>query len=315
MSVLVRLLTFPLAAIAAAALTACGEVEDVARNDRGERRGPTEGGVSHVVRVEASILLLPLAKKASDVVDRPAGVEVELKATTSGKALARLCAGKADGGLSDRRMTEAERGVCEANGISPVRSLVAHQVVALYRHERLAIGCLTVEQLRRLWRPGSQVERYSELGRALPERRVKLIAYPTQSAAYEFFARQITGAERPLREDARAVDRLDFEREVSSTAGSLAFGPYAHPPAGARPRLVAVNAGRGCVRPSAETVQSGAYRPLSAPLFMYSTRAELARAPVKAFVDYILDNPREVASYPGVVPPERAEYPEAEPRS
>lgn len=311
---LLRLLTFHFAAIAAAALTACGDVDDVARDDPGERRGPTEEGATHIARVGTSVLLLPLAKKAGDVVDRPPGVDIDVKPMSSAEALARLCAGKADVGLSNRTMTEAERGVCEANGMSPVRSLVAHQVVALYRHGRLAIDCLSVEQLRRLWRPGSQVERYSELGRGLPDRSVKLLTYPTQSAAYEFFARQITDAERPLRKDARAVDRLRFEREVSSTPASLAVGPYIHPLAGERPHLVAVDAGRGCIRPSAETVQSRAYRPLSAPLFMYSTRRALEKTAVKALVDYILDKPREVATYRGVAPPERVEYPEAEPR-
>ena len=107
---------------------------------------------------------------------------------------------------------------------------------------------------------------------------------------------------------------MRLDREVRSTPGSLGFGPYTRAFDGDQPELVAVDGGRGCVIPGARTVQSGAYTPLSRPLFMYSTRQALERPPVKAFVDYVLDAPREVAAYSGVVPPERPPRPEAEPR-
>ncbi len=296
-------------------LTACGENDDVARNDPGERRGPTEEGESGTAMVAASVLLLPLAERAADVVARPAGVGVEVKATESDVALARLCARKVHVALSNRKMNAADRAVCRENGVDPVRSLAGHHAVALYRHPGLRIDCLSVPQLKRLWRRASEIERYSDLGPGLPDREVRLISYPPGSAAYELFARRLTPDGEPLRAGARSVaDRLRLDREVRSTPGSLAFGPYTRAFGGERPELVAVDGGRGCVTPSARTVQSGAYTPLSRPLFLYSTRRALERPPVKAFVDYVLDAPREVAAYSGVLPPDRPQRPEAEPR-
>lgn len=306
---------FAAACLVFVALTGCGDADDVASNDRGERRGPTEAGVSRTAVVATSTLLLPLAKRAGDAVAREPGIDVESRATGSRRALARLCARKAQVALSNRTMTEAERAVCEANGITAVRSLVAHHVVALYRHERLPIDCLTVDQLRRLWRRGSDVDRYSELTSGLPDRPIRLIAYPPESATFELFAHRVTGGEHGLRAGVRSVaDRLRFEREVRSTPGALAFGPYTRDLVGEHPALVAVNAGDGCVAPGASTAQSGAYTPLSRPLFMYSTRQALTKRPAKAFVDYVLDDPQRVAQYSGVVPPKRAQIPEAEPR-
>ena len=313
MSVLPR--PFAAACLVSVALTGCGEVDDVASNDRGERRGPTQAGVSRTAVVATSALLFPLAKRAADAVAREPGIDVGTRTTDSRRALARLCARKAQVALSNRTMTDAELAVCQANGITPVRSLVAHHVVAIYRHERLRIDCLTVGQLRRLWRRDSDVDRYGELASGLPDRAIRLIAYPPQSAAHELFARRVTGGEHGLRAGVRSVaDRLRFEREVRSTPGALAFGPYARDLVGQRPALVAVNAGDGCVAPGASTAQSGAYRPLARPLFMYSTRQALTKRPAKAFVDYVLDEPRRVAQYSGVVPPRRAQIPEAEPR-
>jgi len=297
-------------------LAACEDEQDIAKDDPGERRGPTEAGVSRVAVVETSVVLLPLAKKAADTVGRPAGVSVDIKATSSDDALTSLCAGKAEVALSNRAISDAERQVCEQNGLDPVRSLAAHQVVALYREKGLDIRCLTVKQLRKLWRPESEVQRYSELGPGLPDRPVRLITYAPTSAAFELFGRRITGGEHSLRPAARRVaDRLRFGRVVRTTPGALAVGPYGLPLLGGQGLgLVAVDAGRGCVRPSADAVQSGDYRPLSAPLFMYATRRSLEKVAVKSFVDYVLDEPHAVASYPGVVPPDPAEQPEAEPR-
>jgi phosphate transport system substrate-binding protein len=299
----------------AVALSACEDVNDPGLDEAGEARGPTASGATFTATVKSSVALLPLAKKAADVVDRPPGVEVDVKATSSADALASPCSGQVEVALSNRVLSKAERRVCEENEIGPIGALAAHQVVAVYKHAGLGIRCLTTGELRRLWRPGSDVRRYSELGRGFPDRRVRLIAYPPRSAAFEFFARRITGAERPLREDARRVDdRLDFERVVSESRGALAFAPYDLPlPDEDQLPLVAVDGGEGCVSPSAETVRSGAYEPLSAPLYMYSARRELRERAVKDFVDYVLDAPREVANYPGLVPPDPARYPEAEP--
>ncbi len=312
-----RLLSLAAAAcVATLALPACEDVDDVGKNDRDERRGPTEEGVTRTAAVKTSVLLLPLAKKAADDVDRAAGVEIDIQAIGSNDALAALCAGQTEVALANRRMTRAERELCTENGIEPVPSFVAHQVVALYKHENLEIECLTVEQLRSLWRPGSEVKRYSDLGSGLPDVPVRLITYPPRSAAFEFFARRITGAERPLRDDARRVtDRLRFADVVRSTPGSLAFAPSGLAVVDEeRLRPVAVDAGGGCVRPSADNVQSGAYETLSAPLYMYSTRRSLREPSVKRFVDYILDASDDVAGYPGLVPPDPARQPEAEPR-
>lgn len=303
--------------LAGAALAACEDVDDPGQDDPGEPRGPTAEGVTYRATVKSSVALLPLAKKAADVVDRPPGVEVDVRATSSEDALASLCAGQIEVALSNRGMSDAERRVCGENGIRPIGAVVAHQVVAVHRHEGLDVRCLTTRQLRRLWRPGSDVQRYSELAPGLPDRPVRLIAYPPRSAAFEFFARKITGAERPLREDARRVaDRLDFESIVRETPGALAFAPYDAPrPDEQRLALVAVDGGGGCVRPTVETVRSGAYEPLSAPLYMYSAGGSLRERAVKEFVDYVQDASRDVASYPGLVAPKPAPHPEADPRS
>lgn len=54
--------------------------------------------------------------------------------------------------------------------------------------------------------------------------------------------------------------------------------------------------------PSTATVQSGRYKPLSRPLFIYAKRASFGRAEVRAFLGFIVNNQKAIASRARFVP-------------
>ena len=56
-----------------------------------------------------------------------------------------------------------------------------------------------------------------------------------------------------------------------------------------------MDGGNGCTAPSAATAQDGTYKPLSRPLFIYAKTESFKRPEVEAFIQYILDNEREIA--------------------
>ncbi len=66
-------------------------------------------------------------------------------------------------------------------------------------------------------------------------------------------------------------------------------------------KLVAVDAGAGCVLPNAETIASGRYRPLTRPLFVYADARSFARDEVVAFVRYYFEKAAGMASEVGYV--------------
>ncbi len=66
--------------------------------------------------------------------------------------------------------------------------------------------------------------------------------------------------------------------------------------------LVKVDGGDGCVEPTTETIQTGEYKPLSRPLFMYPSTKALKRPEVKAFLDYIIENYQPIAEASQIVP-------------
>ena len=66
--------------------------------------------------------------------------------------------------------------------------------------------------------------------------------------------------------------------------------------------IVSVDGGGGCVEPTLETIQSGEYKPLSRPLFMYPSDKALQRPEVKAFMEFVLENADAIAEAAQIVP-------------
>ena len=75
--------------------------------------------------------------------------------------------------------------------------------------------------------------------------------------------------------------------------------------------LVGVDDGAGCVKPSTEAIQSGEYKPLSRPLFMYPSAKALKQPEVKAFMDYVVENYQAIAEAAQIVPMSQPQADEA----
>ncbi len=68
-----------------------------------------------------------------------------------------------------------------------------------------------------------------------------------------------------------------------------------------RLKLLAVDAGKGPVRPSPETVEDGSYY-LARPLFIYVRVASLKRPEVRKFLDFFLTEGPALAEEVGYIP-------------
>ena len=72
-------------------------------------------------------------------------------------------------------------------------------------------------------------------------------------------------------------------------------------------KIAPIDGGNGPQIPTAETINTGAYSPLSRPLFVYVSDTAAAREDIQIFVNYYLDNAGELAGEVGYVAlPEKA---------
>ena len=103
----------------------------------------------------------------------------------------------------------------------------------------------------------------------------------TDSGTFDFFTDEINGEEGVSREDYQpSEDDNVLVQGVEGEAGGLGYFGFSYYEQNQdKLNLVGVDAGDGCVKPNPETIQTGDYKPLARPLFMYPERegAEAAR--------------------------------------
>ena len=158
--------------------------------------------------------------------------------------------------------------------------------------------CLTVEQLNKIWKPGSKVSRGTTSIRFRDE---ELTLGPgTDSGTFDFFTAAINGEEGASRTDYNASenDNVTVQAVCGDKGGLGYFGlSYAEQNGGSSrcPRWTAATVVSS--RP-ARPFRTATIRPLSRPLFVYAKTEALELPEVEAFLQFMLDNQTEIAGRP-----------------
>ncbi|HZC12462.1 MAG TPA: substrate-binding domain-containing protein, partial [Thermoleophilaceae bacterium] len=145
---------------------------------------------------------------------------------------------------------------------------------------------------------GSNVDSWDDVDPGFPDQRLNLSGPGTDSGTFDYFTDVIVGEEGASRTDYTASeDDNVIVSAVSGDEGGLGYlGLSYFEQNSERLKALEVDGGDGCVAPSVETVQSGEYKPLSRPLFVYVNRESLeTKLQVDAFLEFILENQRRLA--------------------
>jgi phosphate transport system substrate-binding protein len=268
--------------------------------------GGDPAGMTGTVRIDGSSTVFPITEAVAEEFQREnRGVRVTVGISGTGGGFKKFCSGETDIADASRKITEGEREACRAAGYEPIELAVAFDGLSVVANpENDFCDCLTVEELRRIWEPGSTVERWNQVRPDWPNEEIVLYGPGTDSGTFDYFTEAIMGESGASRPDFTASE--DDNVLVQGVAGdrySLGYFGYAYYVENRnRLKLVAVNGGDGCVRPSPETIENGEYRPLSRPLFIYVRRSALERPEVEVFVRYYLENAAMLVPDVGYVP-------------
>jgi len=264
-------------------------------------------GKEPLITVDGSSTLGPFMEQAADRYEREGGLDVDVDLSASGRGIERFCDGEIDIANTSRTIDEDEAAACAENGIDYVALQVASDALTVAINRPILydwVTCLTVEQLRNIWEPGSTVDNWQEIDSSFPDLPLKLYANP-DSGTFRFFTLVINGERGASRTDYLATeDHRDTAEGVAGERGALGYFGFSFYQQN-RERLSAleVDGGHGCVAPSAETVHDGSYRPLARSLYIYVNQASLDRSrPLRSFVRYILENARPIADEALFVP-------------
>jgi phosphate transport system substrate-binding protein len=295
-----------LAACCALALgaAACGNDD----NDSSANSGSSSGGdnLSGNIKIDGSSTVAPFAQAAQEAfqAENP-DVKITVGTSGTGGGFEKFCAGETDISDASRPIKDDEEvPVCEKAGINYKEVQVANDGIAVVSNPELKVDCLTTDELKKVWNQGSKVKNLSEVNPQLPDTELSLFGPGTDSGTFDFFTDVINGEEGVSREDYQpSEDDNILVQGVAGEAGGFGyFGHSYYEQNQDKLNLIKVDGGDGCIEPTTETIQSGEYKPLSRPLFMYPSTKALQRPEVKAFVDYVLENQQAIAEASQIVP-------------
>ena len=281
-----------LAIAAVAAFAACGG-------------GGSGDGLSGTIEGDGSSTVFPISEAVAEEFRKAEpGVDVVVGVSGTGGGFSKFCNGETDFNDASRPIKEDERQTCGDNGIEPVPFQVAFDGLSvMVNPDNDFVDCLTVDELKRIWEPGSTVDSWNDVRPEWPDEPLALYGPDTDSGTFDYFTGAIVGEEDASRPDYTAsADDNVLVQGISGDTEALGYFGYAYYVENKdRLKLVAVDGGDGCVAPSGETVESGEYSPLSRPLFVYVRKDALERPEVAEFVRFYLTEGRALVAEVGYV--------------
>jgi phosphate transport system substrate-binding protein len=282
------------------ALAACGGREGLEDDD-----GAT-GSLSGRIEADGSSTVAPLVTLAAERFQaRYPGLRITVGVAGTGGGFERFCAGETDLSNASRPIDEEEAALCEQNGVEYLEFQVANDALTMVvNRDNNWASCLTVDELKRIWEPGSKVESWNDVRPDFPDERLVLFGAGTDSGTFDYFTDAIVGEEGASRTDYSASEDDNVTVQgVSGQRGGLGYFGFSYFEENQDSlKALEVDGGDGCVAPSVETAQDGSYTPLSRPLFVYAKRESFSRPEVEAFVGYMLDNAAPIAEEAEFVP-------------
>jgi phosphate transport system substrate-binding protein len=288
----------------AAAVAALGVLAAACAAEDGGGGG--SDNLSGTIRIDGSSTVGPLSEAAAELFrEQQPGVQVTVGTSGTGGGFKKFCAGEIDISDASRAIASSEQQQCQQNGVTYDQFHVANDGIALVvNRQNTWAQCLTVEQLRKIWDQGSTVGNWRDVDPSFPDERLQLFGAGTDSGTFDFFTQAVNGKEKQSRTDYNATEDDNVTVQgVSGTKGALGyFGLSYYEQNKGNLKVLRVDGGGGCVEPTTQTVQTGTYKPLSRPLFIYPSARSLERPEVVAFVESYVANTDNIATQALFVP-------------
>ncbi len=264
------------------------------------------------VSIDGSSTVYPISQAvAEEFQNTHPGVYVTVGISGTGGGFKKFLAGETDINDASRPIKQKELQQAQAKGIQFLELPVAYDgLTVVVNPKNDFVDHLTVEELKKIWEPGSKVRTWKDVRPQWPDREIKLYGPGTDSGTFDYFTEAVVGKAGQSRSDYQASeDDNVLVTGVSSDEYALGYFGFSYYVENKdKLKAVPIDGGNGPVAPSLETVKSGRYVPLSRPLLIYVSVPSLRRSEVAQFVQFYLDECPVLSKEVGYIPLSDAIY-------
>lgn len=316
-----KLLGFMLAAALAGTLAfgACGGDDDDEPSGGGETPSATQpsgsggeidyGELSGEIRIDGSSTVFPISEAVAEEFSKVSDVRVNVAFSGTGGGFEKFCRGEIEVSDASRPIKDDEVQACADEGITDIVEIqVAIDALTVVVHPNNDFAtCMTVQQVHDAF-SGEGASQWSELDPSWPTDGMVKFFPGTDSGTFDYFVEAIIeGVEETATHTGDGTASEDdnvLAQGVEGNENGIGYFGFAYfQEAGQSLNAVSIDNGEGCIEPTIENALSGAYAPLSRPLFIYTRESFLQDKPeVLGLVKFYVDNTNALAAEVGYVP-------------
>ncbi len=262
------------------------------------------------VKIDGSSTVAPITMAASEMFEgQHSRVQVTVGISGTGGGFEKFLEAqkelRTDISDASRPIKPSEIQTAQERGVEFIELPIAYDGIAVVVHpSNNFVDSLTIEELKRIWEPGSKINNWKDVRPGFPDLPLKLYGPGTDSGTFDYWVETVVGKAKACRNDFTASeDDNVLVQGVAGDKGSLGYFGLAYYEANQdKLKLLAISEKEGAkaVKPSLDTVASGEYTPLSRPLFIYVNKESAQRTEVRAYIDFMLNNAKSIVEHPKV---------------
>ena len=281
-------------------------------------KGAPTSDLTGKVKVDGSSTVFPITEAVAEEFGKVnPGVRVTVGVSGTGGGFKKFCKDETDINDASRPIKDKEVKLCEPNNIGYIEIPVAFDGLSVVvNKDNDWIDYLTVDELNAIWKAGSTKRMWSDVRSGWPRKPIKLFGPGTDSGTFDYFKEAIIGKKNNIRADFdKSEDDNFLVNGVAGNKYAMAFFGYAYyKENSSKIRVVPIDGGSGPISPTEVTINDGTYAPLSRPIFIYVNSNSAEKTQVAAFIDYYIENAKNLVGEVGYIPLPDSDYDKASER-
>ena len=224
------------------------------------------------ISIDGSSTVYPITKVVADGFQKAmqGSIKVAVGISGTGGGFKKFCRGEIDINDASRPILKAEIEACNKSAVQYLEVAIAFDAVTVVVNPRNQwVKSFNIGDLRKIWQPGAQgkVTNWHQVRRSWPNHPLKLFGPGADSGTFDYFTEVIVGKAKSSRSDFTASENDNvLVQGVANDRNGIGYFGYAYYSENQKKlRAVPIDAGKGPIAPSTQSVENGTYRHCPVP--------------------------------------------------